>query len=242
MCSFGDHDPENEKDSRTSHDEQFTATQNQEQGSENDRECGRNGIRSAVPDLWNPGSSSSPVLGHECVFLSILIHELGHAVTLRRYGFPSEIVLYAMGGYATSTHLSTWKRVLVSAAGPGAGFILYGLLWGLEYSLVESNSALLQNRAVVYCILLLQWINLFWGLMNLVPCLPLDGGHIMEALVSRYFPRQSHVRVLQISILASGGVAIWALQNIDSRRFLLFMFGYFCATSIIAYNEIKGRR
>jgi len=181
-------------------------------------------------------------LGVGCVFLSILIHELGHAVTLRRYGFPSEIVLYAMGGYATSTHLSTWKRVLVSAAGPGAGFVLYGALWGLEYALVESNSALLQNRAVLYCIWLLLRINLFWGLMNLVPCLPLDGGHIMEALVSRYSPRNSHVRVLQISILASGAVAIWALQDIEYRRFLLFLFGYFCATSIIAYNEVQGRR
>ena len=182
------------------------------------------------------------LLGVGCVFVSILVHELGHAITLRRYGFPSEIVLYAMGGYATSTHLSTWKRVLVSAAGPGAGFVLYGLLWGMEYPLVESNSALLQNRALVYCILLLQWINLYWGLMNLVPCLQLDGGHIMEALVNRYFPGQSHLRVLQISILASGAVAIWAVQDIQSRRFLLFIFGYFCATSVIAYNEMQGRR
>jgi stage IV sporulation protein FB len=182
------------------------------------------------------------LLGVGCVFVSILVHELGHAITLRRHGFPSEIVLYAMGGYATSTHLSTWKRVLVSAAGPGAGFVLYGLLWGMEYSLVESNSALLQNRALVYCIPLLQRINLYWGLMNLVPCLPLDGGHIMEALVNRYFPGQSHLRVLQISILASGAVAIWAVQDIQSRRFLLFIFGYFCATSVFAYNEMQGRR
>ncbi|MCP4513311.1 MAG: hypothetical protein GY826_43710 [Fuerstiella sp.] len=180
--------------------------------------------------------------GAGCVSLSILAHDLGHAVTLRRYGFPSEIVLYAMGGYATSTHLSTWKRVLVSAAGPGAGFVFYGLLWGVEYYLVKSNLELLQNPAVGYSIWLLKWINLFWGLMNLVPCLPLDGGHIMEALVYRYFPGKSQLRVQQISILASGAVAIWALQDIESRRFLLFMFGYFCATSVIAYNETQGRR
>ncbi len=180
------------------------------------------------------------LLGVGCVFLSILIHELGHAVTLRRYGFPSEIVLYMMGGYATSTHLSTWKRVLVSAAGPGAGFVFYGLLRGIVYLLIRSNSEI--NDATAYCLGLLLWINLYWGLLNLVPCLPLDGGHIMEALVCRYFPRQSQTRALQISILASGAVAIWALQNIESRRFLLFMFGYFCATSVIAYNETKGRR
>jgi stage IV sporulation protein FB len=181
-------------------------------------------------------------LGVGCVFLSILIHELGHAITLRRYGFPSEIVLYGMGGYATSTHLSTWKRVLVSAAGPGAGFVLYGLLKGVLYFLIESNSELLRNEPFLYCLGLLLWINLYWGLLNLVPCLPLDGGHIMEALVSRYFPSNSHVRVLQISILASGAVAIWAVQDINTRRFLLFIFGYFCATGVIAYNEIQGRR
>lgn len=182
------------------------------------------------------------VLGIMCVFISILVHELGHAVSLRRYGFPSEIVLYAMGGYATSTHLSTWRRVWVSFAGPLAGFVLYGIARGVIVVLRAWYPDAFQNDAILYSLGLMLWINLYWGLMNLVPCLPLDGGHIMEALVTRYMPRNSRVRVLQISILASGAVAVYAFQNLPGSRFLLFMFGYFCAMSIGAYNEVNSRR
>lgn len=180
-------------------------------------------------------------LGVFCVFISILVHELGHALMLRRFGFRSDIVLYAMGGYATSTFLSTWRRVAVSIAGPGAGFLLYGLLRGVVLLLVQSSSPALTTEAVVYCISLMLWINLYWGLLNLVPCLPLDGGHIMEALVTRYFPRHGQKLVLQISILAAGAVAVWGVRGLPGTRFLVFMFGYFCASSVISYNQIYGR-
>lgn len=181
-------------------------------------------------------------LGILCVLISILVHELGHALSLRWFGFRSEIVLHGMGGYATSTHLSTWRRIWVSFAGPLAGFLLYGLTFATLRGLAIGYPESLSNHAVVYCLGLLLWINLYWGLMNLVPCLPLDGGHIMEALVTRYFPARSPERVLQISILASGAVAIYALQHMPGMRFLLFMFGYFCAMSVIAYNEQTGKR
>lgn len=181
-------------------------------------------------------------LGILCVLISILVHELGHALTLRGFGFRSEIVLYGMGGYATSTHLSTWRRVAVSFAGPLAGFILYGLTYATGIGLAIWYREALANHAVLYCLAMLSWINLYWGLMNLVPCLPLDGGHIMEALVTRYFPRHARERVLQISILASGAVAFYAFKHIEQMRFLLFLFGYLCAMSVIAYNEQKDGR
>ena len=180
-------------------------------------------------------------LGVFCVFISILIHELGHALALRMFGYRSDIVLYAMGGYATSTRLSTWRNVFVSFAGPGAGFLFLIFVVVLDIAIGVFGPESWNNRTLSYCFGLLTWINLFWGLLNLVPCLPLDGGHIMEALVTRYFPRRSQERVLQISTLAAGAVAVWALQDVSSRRFLLFMFGYFCAQSLITYNNLKGR-
>ena len=181
-------------------------------------------------------------LGVLCVFVSILVHELGHAITLRRYGYPSQIVLYAMGGYATSTRLSTWKNVWVSFAGPLAGFLLYGVVRFGLYVTLRAAPHLLDNDAVRYCIGLLLWINLYWGLLNLVPCLPLDGGHIMQALVSRYFPRRAPERILQISIVASGAVALYAVRLMPGSQFLLILFGILCAQSVIAYNELQGRR
>lgn len=191
--------------------------------------------------VWN--STHDPrekLLGVGCVFLSVLVHEMGHAIVIRRYGFPSEIVLFGMGGYATSRGFSTWRSIWVSFAGPLAGFILYGIVLGLIYLAARSQPDLLRNPFVDYCGSLLLWINLWWGIMNLLPVIPLDGGRIMEALVTRYLPKNSQQRVLQISIVAAGCVCYYAFKI--NERFLLILFGLLCAQSVVAYNEVKSHR
>jgi stage IV sporulation protein FB len=89
-------------------------------------------------------------------FTSILIHELGHALMMRRFGREAHIVLYMMGGLAIegrprdSGFGSPWsfdsytafqprqrtppEQILISAAGPGIQFILLGLIVGLVYA------------------------------------------------------------------------------------------------------------
>jgi len=73
------------------------------------------------------------------VFVSILVHELGHAFTMRYFGQDARVVLYMMGGLAIPES-SPWRassgrrvrgplsQILISAAGPGAGFLLAGLV------------------------------------------------------------------------------------------------------------------
>ena len=179
-------------------------------------------------------------LGVLCVLLSILVHELGHAVFIRKWGYPSEIVLYGMGGYATSTQFSTWRSVWISFAGPLAGFVLYGIVYGIKYGLARFSPESLSIDAVGYCIWLLLWINLYWGIMNLAPVLPLDGGRIVQALMMRYAPRRGVERTLQVSIVAAGTIAYWGFTQ--NEQFLMIMFGIFCAQSVIAYNEYNARR
>src|SRR5690349_9752735 len=70
-----------------------------------------------------------------CLFISILIHELGHAVLIRWAGFQPEIVLHAFGGYALylpHRRISAAMSVAISFAGPAAGFLLYGVVWLLH--------------------------------------------------------------------------------------------------------------
>src|SRR5258707_9361798 len=70
-----------------------------------------------------------------CVFVSILIHELGHALTAKSYGWPPHIVLFAFGGYASyqpSWGKTTGRTLLILFAGPGAGFIFYFLICAFE--------------------------------------------------------------------------------------------------------------
>lgn len=172
------------------------------------------------------------LIGIICVFFSILIHELGHAITFRRYGHRGEIVLYMMGGYATGGALSTWRNVIVSAAGPAAGFVVAAIVWVLMKTIPET---FMQHFSVYWALNLLWFVNFWWGILNLTPCMPLDGGRIMESLVSRYWPRRADIKVLWICILSSGAVALIGAQQ--QRQFLMIMFGIMCAQHVMALNQ-----
>jgi Zn-dependent protease len=186
---------------------------------------------------WDPTRLDMVFIWVLCVFLSILVHELGHAIASRYFGFPSEIVLYAMGGYATTGRFSTWRSIMVSAAGPAAGFSL-GLIAIAAFLL---GSSFIERYEVLAEITWnLMWINIFWTIVNLVPCLPLDGGRIMEALVYRYAPRQAPKTVMMISIIASGAVAIFSYQYLGGMRYMTILFALICAQTIMAYNSYRS--
>ena len=142
-----------------------------------------------------------------CLFVSILIHELGHAIAGRCFGWPSDVILYHFGGVTRFAHqagFSTGRSVVVSFAGPWAGFLLYGVVLGVEFYLNKTRpdaglAARRKDAISLFAIMQLKWINLYWGLVNLLPVLPLDGGHISESLLERYRPRDGALWCLRIS-------------------------------------------
>lgn len=192
--------------------------------------------------VWNGDRPDLVFVGVLCVFLSILVHELGHAVMSRRYGFPSEIVLYMFGGYATGSRFSTWKNVIVTAAGPGAGFALFGVVYGISSLLQNYAPGTLDSDGLRFAIGVLLFANLWWSILNLIPTLPLDGGQIMQALMHRYAPRGADRRVLQISIAASGGIALLTLMYMPGAKMMIILFGLLCAQNVMAYNQLRSYR
>lgn len=138
------------------------------------------------------------------VFASVLAHEMGHALASRHFGATPRIHLYALGGLAYRDRpLSRWRSVAVSLAGPGAGFLLGGIIWAVHRALPplpEGTEFLLRS---------LEYANLGWGLVNLAPVLPLDGGHVMEQVLRiRDTPR-----ALKISAGVGGALALLALTQ-----------------------------
>ena len=200
---------------------------------------------------WDPAGDLQKVfIRILCIFVAILVHELGHALVTRAFGWDSEIVLYFFGGYATSTRHSTWKDIAVSAAGPAAGFALWGSLWGLVFYLrgqrwigEQTTAAILTRDAIEFSL----FINLVWNAMNLVPALPLDGGQICRELCLYFAPDKGMQTCLMISTLAAGGVAAWAVTALVNKtgvlgldpRFLAFMFGYLAFRSYQQYDEAR---
>ena len=187
----------------------------------------------------NPGLIFIGIL---CVLISVLVHELGHAFFIRRFGYPSEIVLYFLGGYATSTRFRTGRNIIVSFAGPAAGFLLYGLVLAIDYWLVMNHRPfLIEYPAVYFALGILKFANLFWNLLNLIPVQPLDGGQIMAAVVYHFVKRRPQEWATLISIAASGSVVLLAVKYAPGLRMLMIFFGIIGGQHVIYYNVNKRR-
>ena len=115
------------------------------------------------------------------VFVSVLVHELGHAFAIRRQGVEPTITLHWMGGltaWRETLPISRRQRVVISLAGPFSGFAFGALLFGLFFALDRAGVTV--PSWVVELKYNLLFVNIGWGLINLAPVLPFDGGHVLE--------------------------------------------------------------
>ena len=193
------------------------------------------------------------------VFLSILVHELGHALAMRAYGLRPWIVLHGMGGltgyepaYAGSSKGSdTLGQILISAAGPAAGFLLAALLvavlmlagqsdgvffvgpWQLIPAVELPNARLsnLLNQVFFICVV--------WGVVNLLPIYPLDGGQIAREILLRLNPREGIRQSLLLSIIAAVGMAAFGLSR--GMTITAIFFAYFAYSSYQILQAYSSR-
>lgn len=139
------------------------------------------------------------------LFVAILVHELGHALAFRRFAQEPRVVLTGMGGltYGSAPFRSRREDIITSLAGPAAGFFLLGVpAWIIERQLDFSNGLFVQ--VLVYD---LYWISFIWSLVNLLPVLPLDGGHVAQAIWGRPVARRISVvtALIVVTFLLSSG-------------------------------------
>jgi Zn-dependent protease len=219
-----------------------------------------------------------------CVFVSILVHELGHVLMGRYFGTSGSIVLYTFGGLAIgSSNLPyRYQRILVYLAGPGAGFILCGLVVGalaifdparFEYTLFsmqvmlgirptlgpEAAMRLLQLAVVpsLYADVIdnLIWINLFWGLVNLLPVYPLDGGQVSRDLFTAAIPDSGLKVSLIVSMVVAGILVVnaavkeWGHYTLipylpAGGRYTVFLFAMLGIQNFaeLQQSRFRGRR
>ncbi|MFY9633905.1 MAG: site-2 protease family protein [Cellulosimicrobium cellulans] len=113
------------------------------------------------------------------LLISVLVHELAHALTAKVYGWPTQkIVLNLWGGHTQFENFTATpaRSVIVALAGPAANLVLAGAAW-----LVLSGASM----GVVADTLtnIFMWANFVIGIFNVLPGLPLDGGRIVESAV-----------------------------------------------------------
>jgi Zn-dependent protease len=148
--------------------------------------------------------------------LSVLLHEFGHALAARAFGLSPQIRLYAMGGqtwWKSETNITPPGHLVISLAGPATGFLLGGVVFLAEPFVLSPTSSFLATSA--YRDLL--WVNIGWGLFNLLPMLPLDGGSVLLTLEQWILKRKdqlfshalSFVSALAITCLALRARSLW---------------------------------
>ena len=152
-------------------------------------------------------------------FVSILVHELGHAFTIRKYGLPTAISLIAFGGFASypADVLSRKQSFLVTAAGPAIQIVLGVLAIAALFVLPMPPESLLR-----YFLIYLAWVSIVWAILNCLPIYPMDGGQMLAAVLGP--KRQKYVYLIGVFC----AVFIGAMGYLVLNAWLLLIFmGFF---------------
>jgi Zn-dependent protease len=164
------------------------------------------------------------------VLVSVMLHELGHAAMGLAFGLSPSIDLHGMGGttsWSGGAALSTAKRVAISLAGPFAGF---GVAAIVRYAVGPGVFPPTPLGAFIYDNLL--FVNFGWGVLNLLPMLPLDGGSVMTHLLNAFTggrgERPARIVSIVVASLAVGAAILFQ-----------YWWGGILAASFIASN-VRG--
>ncbi|MGD0861297.1 MAG: site-2 protease family protein [Candidatus Limnocylindrales bacterium] len=144
---------------------------------------------------------------------AILLHELGHALAFRRYGLESSIRFWTLGGLAVpndqeaAAKLPDRQMLVVALAGPCVGLVLGAA--GLALEPVVAG----QSPDVRFAVGMWIFVNMGWGIFNLLPIAGLDGGHVLMHLTMVALGERGRVIALGASIVSSALVAALAIET-----------------------------
>ncbi len=184
---------------------------------------------------WIVGSAASIIF-----FLSILAHEMSHAIVARRYGISvSSITLFVFGGVSNLTKEPENPRqeFWIAIVGPLTSFamaLLFAIAWRVLLSIEEGAAGVAVHLAA---------INLAIGIFNLVPGFPLDGGRVLRSVF--WAKKRNIVDATRLASTIGQGVA-YAIMVLGGIMFILvnplsgiwfFLIGNFLRSASVASYE-----
>lgn len=199
---------------------------------------------------------SAILVGGLVVFVSILVHELGHALAARAFGYQPSVVIEMLGGHTSfdPSGETPWnKDLVITLAGPTFGFALgLGALLSLQAmgvapfaglnvaanaslweSFVAHLAALGPGREQPLAEQALRFFaeaNFAWGVLNLMPTMPLDGGRVVGALFRRTLGERGLVATWGVSLVVSAALAAFGVAS--GQLLIAVLFGMWAIQSV----------
>lgn len=198
------------------------------------------------------------VLWAVAILLSVMLHELGHAATVRRFGGHVEgITIYALGGATvwreSGRRLQAWKHFVVAAAGSGVGlfagmglyvFVRAGGMgeaarliidkpWRIHLGLAD-----LHGEYVAFLVGAFIWVSVVWGLVNWLPVGGLDGSKMLRVVLVKVLGPSGDLHSRIIGLIMGAAAAVWLWQRGLVLGAVLVIV--FAGSDMVAYRRTRG--